>query len=630
MSINQSEGPNYFSRYLWFSGFVGLVFLGLWGRLWFLQVTNGEQYGRESMENILKNVDIRPSRGRVLDAKGRELANNRPSFDLYFNPKTFRRKKIELEALLPIAKILDLSEDELNQIATRAKKKNIAFLLQKDLSRGQLASIEALFKEIPGMEIRTSSQRTYPFHSVTAHILGFVSEIGRGDLKRLDTFGYRRGDVVGRDGIEKAFEPVLRGSPGLDRVVVDARGLEQHGKEDQRFLNGEFQPVGMIPGRDVHLTIDVELQLIVDKVLKDYPSAGVVAVDPNDGSIRALYSKPAVNPNAWSSRLASFEKKRADQDPFKPLLNKTVNGYFPGSVFKIVAALAALEEGEMDASDHVQCNGAYHFGDRDFRCWKRSGHGSMNVETAMQRSCDVYFYNVADKMGIDALAEYGRMLGFGEKTGLVINERRGRMPDKQWYIDHHPDGFTPGAALQIVLGQGDVMATPLQVAMAYAAIANGGKLYAPRLVDKITNDDGNEQFSFAPELKRELKVSPENLAIVKKGLWMATNKPGGTSFRHRPIEFQVAGKTGTAQVHTFGKERIRNKEKAFQFRDHAWFASWSPADSPRLILVVFLEHGGSGGGNAAPIAMKIYREYFGGNEGAYVEKKIGKKEIVDE
>ncbi len=630
MSINQEEGPNYFSRYLWFSGFVAIVFLGLWSRLWYLQITHGEEYGRKSMENILKNVDVRPSRGRILDVKGRELANNRPSFDLYFNPKTFRRKKTEALDLLPIAKILDLSEDELNDLAAKSRKKNIAFLLEKDLSRAQLASIEALFESIPGIEIRTSSQRTYPFHSVTAHILGFVSEIGSGDLKRLDSFGYRRGDVVGRDGIEKAFEPVLRGSPGLDRIVVDARGLEQHSDEDQRFLEGEFQPVGMIPGRDVHLTIDIELQLIIDKVLKDYPSAGVVAVDPTDGSIRALYSKPAVNPNAWSSRLASFEKRRADQDPFKPLMNKAVSAYFPGSVFKVVAALAALEEGEMVVEDHVHCNGGYHFGDRRFRCWKRSGHGSMNVETAMQRSCDVYFYNVADKMGTDAISEYGKMLGFGEKTGLVIHERAGRMPDKKWYTDHHPDGFTPGSALQIVLGQGDVVATPLQVALAYAAISNGGKLYAPRLVDQITNDDGNAQFSFTPELRRELDVSPKNLEIVRNSLWMATNQPGGTSFRHRPIEFEVAGKTGTAQVHTFGKERIRNKEKAFQFRDHAWFASWSPADEPRLALVVFLEHGGSGGGNAAPIAMKIYREYFGGNESAHVEKKIGKKEAEDE
>ncbi len=626
MTPNNKDGPNYFSRYLWFAAFVGLVFLGLLTRLWFLQITHGEEYQRKSMKNILKNIDIRPSRGRVVDQKGRGLAENRPSLDLYFNPRIFRRQKMKVEALLPIAKILDFSEDELNALAEKAKTRNIEFLLARDITRVQLASLEGLFSSVPGMEIRASSQRTYPFHAVTAHILGFVSAIGRSDVKRLNAFGYKRGDVVGRNGIEKAFEPILRGSPGLDRMVVDARGLEQTGVDDKRFLVGEFQPVGMIPGRDVHLTIDVELQLIIDKVLKDYPSAGVVAVDPRDGSIRALYSKPAINPNAWSSRLASFEKKRADQDPLKPLLNKTLSGYFPGSVFKIVAALAALEEGEMSVEDHVQCRGSYHFGNRDFRCWKRSGHGSVNVETALQRSCDVYFYNVADKMGIDALSKYGKMLGFGEPTGLVITEGKGRMPDKQWYIDHHPDGFTPGAALNTVLGQGDVLATPLQVAMAYSAIANGGILYSPRLVDKITNGDGNEQFTFEPEVKRVLDLDPKNIEIVRHSLWMATNKPGGTSFRHRTVEFEVAGKTGTAQVHTFGKKRIRNKAKAFQFRDHAWFASWSPADNPRLVLVVFLEHGGSGGGNAAPIAMKIYREYFGGNEGAYVERKIGKED----
>lgn len=620
MSLQRDQLPNYNLRYLWFAGFVAIVFGALLLRLWFVQVIDGERYQRLSTENIVRNVDVRPTRGEIFDKHGVAIATNRASFDVYLAPKLFRRHGDD-NVLLLLASILDIGEVEINGVAERAEKRSGDILIRRDITRGQLAGLEAELTNLPGIEIRATQQRTYPLHQISQHVLGFVSQIGKSDLKNLKEFGYRNGDVIGRSGIEKAFEPVLRGSPGIHRKVVDAAGIQQHDTEAERFLIGDYKSVGMIPGRDINLTIDAELQIIIDNAVAAYPSAAVVAVDPRDGSIRAMYSKPSLNPNAWSDRLSSFEKLDADLDPFKPMMNKSVQGYFPGSVYKIVGSFAALETNAMQLDDTVGCGGRYRFGGRDFRCWKRSGHGSMNLHQALQRSCDVYYYKVANLVGVDTLAHYATMLGFGEPSGFILPETPGRIPTRDWYENNHPDGYTPGHALNTVLGQGDTLATPLQIAMAYGALANGGTLYEPRLVDSVRNGDGSIQFSFPPQVRRTLDVKPETLEAVNKGLWMASNEPGGTSFRHRAPDFTVSGKTGTAQVHTFGKKRIKNKEKSLRFRDHAWYASWAPVEEPSLVLVVFLQHGGSGGSNAAPVAMQIYRDYFGRTEGEFVRRR---------
>jgi penicillin-binding protein 2 len=324
-----------------------------------------------------------------------------------------------------------------------------------------------------------------------------------------------------------------------------------------------------------------------------------------------MISKPSFNPNSWTGRLSSQEKLRSDNDPFKPMLDKTVNAYFPGSTYKIVGALAALAEELVSFDDTVSCPGYYRFGGRRFRCWKRGGHGHVNVMEAIQGSCDVFFYHVAERLGIDTLARYAYQFGFGEHTGYPINfESPGRVPTKEWHRKHSREGYQYGFALNTVLGQGDTLVTPLQVALAYAAIANGGELYYPRIVEEVRGRDGTLLFSVPPRVRKEIPMEPDQLEAIRMGLWLAVNEEAGTAYSVRPEGIDAAGKTGTAQVHKIGRRRIANRDKAYRFRDHSWFAAYAPSDDPELVVAVFLQHAGHGSHHAAPVAMEIFEKYF--------------------
>jgi penicillin-binding protein 2 len=599
----------YRGRYLWIVIAISVAFFSLIARLWYLQVIRGDEYYQVSSENIIRDIDLRAPRGRILDRNGRILAENRPSFDIYVLPHIFRNHDTA-QALGLLQRYLHLSDQEVERIATRAKANTAQVLVRRDATRAEVAAIETDKTRLAGVEVRPNSHRHYPLNHVGAHAVGFLAEASKSELETLERFGYRAGDYIGRMGLEQAFEEILSGSPGIDRQVVDAHGIPQ-GEAQTRFLIGDYQRIKPVPGRDLVTTLDADLMETVDQAMRDFPSGAVVALDPRDGSVLALYSKPGINPNSWTGRLSSLEKMRTDNDPFKPMLDKTVNAYFPGSVYKIVASAAALEEGLMSRESEHSCYGSYKFGGRRFRCWKRGGHGSMDVVDALQHSCDVYYYHVADQLGIDTLAKYAYEFGFGEKTGLPINyETAGRVPTKEWHRKHSPNGYQYGFALNTVIGQGDTMVTPLQVAMAYGAVANGGTLYYPKIVDEIRSTSDETLFKFASNERRRLNVSAETFEIIKRGLYEVVQEDGGTAYSKRLDDIEVSGKTGTAQVHSIGAVRIANRDKEFQLRDHAWFASYAPSDNPELVVAVFLEHAGHGGSQAGPVAMKIIQEYF--------------------
>ncbi len=596
-------------RVFWLVLFIALAFGVLLARLWYVQVLHGETYERASTTNIIRDIEAKAPRGRIFDKDMNILAENRPSFDVYLSPH-IHRPKADGEVITLLRQYLNLPDQEVERILKKSSARVGEVLIARDISRRQVALIETDQMRLPGVQVRAESHRFYPLESVGAHTLGFVSEVTSGEVAELKDYGYGPGDYVGRMGLERAFEPILRGSPGIHRSVVDARGIPQS-ETEAKFIMGDYQNVEPIPGRDVVLTLDSELELIIDRAVRNYPSAGVVALNPKDGSILALYSKPGFNPNSWSGRLSSVEKLRNDNNPYKPMMDKSISAYFPGSTFKIAGALAVLEEGIMPPDEEIKCHGSYRFGGRRFRCWKRGGHGKMNLMDALANSCDVYFYKAAEVMGIDKIAEYGYRLGFGEHTGFSVNhESAGRVPTKEWHEKHGPDGFHPGFALNTVLGQGDTLATPLQTAIAYAAIANGGTIYHPRLVKEVRNYQGDMLFEFPPRKRKSLNAKKENLEAIQKGLWMTANVDGGTAYAHRFEGVEVAGKTGTAQVVKIGRVRVANRDMQFRHRDHAWFASYAPADDPEIVLVVLLEHGGHGGSDAAPVAMKILEEYF--------------------
>lgn len=603
------ESDRYRGRYIMLVMFAFFAFLIILGRLWSLQVLDGERYWRASTENIIRDVEIKPARGRIYDRNGVILADNRSSFDVYVIPRIFKKHMKDERTLDKVTDLLNLTASERARVE-RGLERNVGELVvRRDITRTQVARIEANQLDLPGVEVRPNAHRHYPFHSIGAHTIGFLGEVNDRDLDELERYGYTSGDYVGRMGLERAYEQVLRGSPGVDRTVVDARGNPQ-GEAETKFLIGEYQHVSPVSGRDIKLTIDAELMLIIHRAMRDKAAGAVVALDPRDGSVRALYSKPSFNPNSWTGRLSTQEKLRNDSDPYKPMLDKTVNSYFPGSVFKVTGSLAALAEGLMSVEDEAFCPGYYRFGGRRFRCWKRAGHRHTNVVDALAGSCDVYYYKVAEQMGIDKVAEYAYKFGFGEQTGIGINyESAGRVPTKEWHRKHSPEGFQYGFALNTVIGQGDTLTSPLQVALAYAAIANGGDLYYPRLIEQVRTREGEALFEFEPRRRKRVEMLPEHLEALRKGLWSVVNDEKGTAYPSRLETIEVAGKTGTAQVHKIGTIRVANRDKEFRFRDHAWFASYAPASDPELVVVVFLQHGGHGS-EAAPVAMEIFDKYF--------------------
>jgi penicillin-binding protein 2 len=605
----------YQGRYKWLILFLALLFTVLLGRLWHLQILQGERFYRLSTENIIRTNDIKPPRGRIYDQSGIVLADNRPSYDVYVLPRELRWRKLKQEErqryLQELERLLSLSPRDIVRLEKQLDQGIAQVMVRRDVTRQQVAMLEARRIDLPGLDVRANPHRVYPMHQVGAHTVGFLGEINDKELAASEGVGYRTGDYIGRMGLERAFEDILRGSPGLERIVVDSAGNPQ-GEAETRFLIGEYQHVRPVAGRDLVLTLDAELMLIIDHAMRKYPSGAVVAVDPRDGRVLALYSKPSFNPNSWTGRLSAQEKLRSDSDPYKPMIDKSVSAYFPGSVYKIVSSLAALEEGVFKIEDEVDCPGYYKYGGRRFRCWKHSGHEKTNIIKALAASCDVYYYKVAEALGIDKLADYSYRFGFGEPTGLPINrEAAGRVPTREWHRKNSPDGYQHGFALNTAIGQGDTLTTPLQIAMAYAAIANGGTLYKPLLIKEIRTREGVPLFTYSPQVRKQLNLKPEHLAAIRQGLKEVVTAEYGTvhSTKAPMLALKVAGKTGTAQVHAIGRSRVSNKDKNFHLRDHAWFAAYAPYDNPELVLVVFLHHGGHGGPEAGPVAFEIFDRY---------------------
>jgi penicillin-binding protein 2 len=591
---------------------VGLLFFAPWvvivARLWFLQLERGPHYQSLASGNFVRESDITPDRGRIFDAKGRVLAENRPSYDIMASPTILFRNK-EVPQLL--ATKLPIDKDKLERlIAASETGAGAEIVVRRDVPRDQVAVVETWKNELPGIYLRISQRRYYPFDSLAAHTIGYVSGISEEEARSWESTGYTGGDQVGRTGLERWFESILRGAPGLKRNVVDVRGVEQSAAVADELL-GSLRRVEPVPGQELVLTLDADLTQIVDDAMARTPSGGVVALDPRDGSILAIYSKPGFNLNAWSGRLSNEEKRRIDNDPFKPMLNKATSSYFPGSTYKVVTAMAGLEEGLVNPKTEVDCGGVYHYGNRDFRCWNRTGHGEVNLSSALAASCDIYFYGLGVELGMDRLARYATEFGFGEMTGVTLpGESAGLVPTKAWHETHSDGGFQFGFAVNTSVGQGDVRTSPLQLALTYAALANGGSLYYPRLVDRIQLQDGTAIYEYPRKARRQLPFKPENIRQVMRGLRAVLDTEEGTAHEYRLSYLDSAGKTGTAQVRALDTARMDGAEALFADRDHAWFVAVAPVDDPRIVVSVFVEHGGHGASAAAPVAMKVIDRYF--------------------
>lgn len=566
-------------RIRWLSLFIISLFLILLLRLWHLQITNGEQYRKRSENNRIRLEEIPAYRGKILDRNGIVLVDNKPSYDLYLIPEEVNDLHLLLSRL---SRIISLNPRTVEGICLEVKKGHPfkPICIKRDMSFDQVSKIESNILMLPGITIRVEGKRNYIYHQLAAHLLGHVSC-----------------NMKGRSGIEYKWEKILSGTPGGMQVEVDATGRTMG-------IISESRPV---PGADVYLTIDLQLQKKAEQLLKGKRGA-VVAMNPCDGEILAIASSPSFDPNIFVSGMDQKTWQKISSSKGHPLQNRAINGlYPPASLFKIVVAAAALQEGIITARKKLTCTGAFPYGNRIYKCWKRGGHGEVDLYKAIKESCDVYFYNLGKMLGVKKIAHYARMFGLGEKTGIDVgSESGGLVPTPKWKLKRYGLPWQGGENLCLAIGQSYLLVTPVQMAVTYSAIFNGGILYKPQVTRMIKKPDGDLIYKFKPKIKRKLDIKPGYLSIIKRALIAVVNDPRGTGVNAKIKGLTVAGKTGTVQVMTEKEKLARGNE----IKDHAWFVGIAPAESPAITVSVIIEHGGHGGATAAPIARELIKEFF--------------------
>ncbi|MDY0361619.1 MAG: penicillin-binding protein 2 [Desulforegulaceae bacterium] len=588
----------------WFRGrlnilliWISAAFFILGLRLFWLQVINGENYRKLSINNSVRIQRIAPARGLIFDRNEKLIVDNRPSFNVKIVPKDAGSIDELLDRLCQIIEISEDTAKELKnaQIYTPFK----AITIADDVDRDVVAKIETNQFFLPGTFISVEPKRDYLFPGIASHVIGYLGEADTDFLRSKKNIPLRVGDYVGKSGIEKKFEDYLRGEYGGAQVEVNARGKIMQ-------VISEIPPT---PGDNITLTIDLELQKYAVELLGEEAGA-VVAMDPNSGEVLCMASTPVFNENLFVTGMTDLQWKELIENPLRPLENKAIQGkYPPGSVFKMIPAAAGLEEELITADEKYFCSGRYFYGDRFFRCWNKYGHGNINIKEALIESCDVYFYKLGIKLGVDKLAEYARLFGLGSKTGIEIdNEEAGIVPDSKWKMQKFGKSWQGGETLSVVIGQGYNLVTPLQMAVMTSAFANKGSLVKPFLVKKIVSSKGKTIRDVRESKKKDIGINKDYLKIINEGLDMVVNSHSGTGFSIKSDKIRIAGKTGTAQVVSSEKYKM-SKGKRKKWLPHAWFIAFAPVEDPKIAVAVLVEHGEHGSGTAAPIAKKIIEKY---------------------
>jgi len=596
--LTQREVPLKLRRRLGIAvGLALLCLLLLLARLWNLQILHGDDMRTLSENNRIRLHRVQATRGTVVDRYGRVLIDSRPSFDAVLVPEDARNVEVTIENL---AQLLNQSAADmhalLNQTSTRPPFEEIT--VKRDLSWDDVVAIETHQLDLAGVSLQITPRRSYPLETKLAHLLGYVGEASPKDLAADSR--YRMGDLIGKIGLEKRWESALRGVDGGQQIEVDAVGRKLQ----------VLREVEEVPGATVKLTINLDLQDAASQALGDNDGS-IVAIDPNTGEILAFVDHPSFDPNVFARGVHADEWRGLLTDKHHPLNNRAIQGqYPPGSTFKIIVATAALEEGVINPFTRIHCPGGLQFGNHYFRCWKKGGHGSVNLHEALVQSCDVFFYQVAQRLGIDVIAQYARAFGLGMPTGIDLeHEKAGTIPDSAWKRKRFKQPWYAGETLSAGIGQGYVTATPLQMANAIATAAVG-KRYRPHFVRQIETPEGEVIHSEQPEMLGELKVRATTLREVRDGLRDVVNTDRGTGKKARIAGFEVAGKTGTSQVVKLGKERLKAAQIPWQHRDHAWFVAFAPVDAPEIAVAAIVEHADGGGGAvAAPVVRAVIQKY---------------------
>ena len=589
MSRHDMEG-HVFSRRMLLLGVAQAAFYTvLAGRLQYLQISQSDNYATLAEANRVNVQELSPPRGRITDRRGNIVADNDRNLKVEMVPEQTDDLKKTLQHLQAF---LDLSPARMRDIRRQIRRgpsfKSIT--IAEDLTWEQLSALNLNLPFMPGVTPVVGEKRVYPENDSLAHIVGYVGAKTRADLQRV---GNIVGDVVGRTGLERQYEAQLQGTPGVRHVEVNV-----HGRTVRELRTRPGQS-----GDDLALSINLDLQKFTAERMGGHSGSAIV-MDIETGEIITMVSTPAYDPNEFSAGISAKRWESLLEHERKPLMNKAIRGlYAPGSTFKMLVALAALEEGLVDPDDTVSCSGAFDFAGERFHCWTRGGHGATNLVQALEKSCDVYFYDLALKVGINRIEAMAKKFGFGTPTGIDLSgEKGGTVPGRDWKRANFDAGWRSGETIITAIGQGYLLSTPLQLVRMTAALANGGRLVTPRLTKLDT------ELPQAPQVD----VNPNNLNLVNAGLYRAVNKPDGTAYASSLLinGRRMSGKTGTVQVRRISQaEResgvIPNSKLDWHLRDHSLFVGYAPHNTPRYAIAVVIEHGGGGAQVAAPISRDI-------------------------
>lgn len=558
------------------------VFIFLISGFWKLQVQNPDVYSEAAERNRIKSTPVLAPRGKILDRDGRVIVDNKASYSLLLN-----RDQIKWEHLPGIADAMGLDLSELTS-KIRHMGSQPQIIIKDELSRDEMAFVESHqdASAYPEMDLIQSWKRQYPQDGFAAHVTGYVGEISESELDMPEYLDYRQGDIIGKDGLEREYDSMLRGVDGQERVLVDSLG---HARQAETAKEA-------IPGKDLRTTLDLDLQAVAELAM-DGKRGAVVAIDPRNGEVLALVSRPAFDANKFTGRISRKDWTELSQDKDKPLLNRAIQAQLPpGSTFKPIMALAGLEEGVIDPTTTFFCPGGASFYGHYYACHLKGGHGTISVHRAISQSCDVFFYNVGNRLGIDAIAKYGDMVGIGRKTGIDLpNETQGTMPSTRWKLRLTRQKWYAGETISVAIGQGAVTVSPLQIVSALGGLGAGAVWYKPHL-----------QKSTQPVLLRRGDFKPEDLQQVISGMFGVVNE-GGTGRAAQLPNVKVCGKTGTAQV--AATELTKHARMSSSLANHAWFVGFAPMEAPEIAVVALFENGVESY-NAVPIVRDVLKAYF--------------------
>ncbi|MBN2209269.1 MAG: penicillin-binding protein 2 [Candidatus Coatesbacteria bacterium] len=596
MPVDLGEDADLLSRLRKRSQFVFGAFLVfvtiIIGRLWFLQVLRADYYTELCEQNRIRIVTDEAPRGAVFDRESRKLVWNQPSYEVLVN----RDNRLASESLFRFSRLAGIPEERITDVL-KTKNNGRTATVVRDISRKVLSILEEHRVELPGLEVAIRPKRRFLRPTFACHVIGYLAEAQRGEIERSEG-RIRLGDRIGRSGIELLLDEYLRGIDGRRVVEKNAMG---------RILRTLGRAEKPVPGNNVVLTLDLDLQSAIEESF-DVRKGAVVVMDPRSGEILAMVSRPAYDLEAFQGEVSAADWTRLKEDLDTPMNNRCAAGQYPaGSTFKVFVALAALQSGAITTDTRFNCSGTMNLGDAIFHCWKEGGHGDLSVEQGLVHSCNIFFYKTGLACGIGNIARTARQFGLGTPTGFdVTREMSGYIP-----ADGDLTRYRAGDTISASIGQGIILVTPLQMAVAFSALVNGGTVLKPLVVSRVSTPEGTIIKEFHPSAKGHISVDPKHVATVRDALFGVVNREGGTGWRARLASPKVAGKTGTAQV----VQRVDNEETALEDipygrRPHSWFVGYAPAENPEIVFVVLVEHGGPGGQAAATFAKKIAEAAF--------------------